>query len=672
MDGLQARTREGAMRVAKSESCNSIQGRTAFALRARIVACALATAFAWVLASAFPLGATAEQASQPGSVASAQLDAGRYHTCALLPGGSVRCWGFSREGELGYANTVTVGDDETPGSAGPVDLGAGRTATAISSGDFHTCALLDGGSVRCWGFGANGRLGSGSEANVGDDEHPGSVPPVKLGAGRTAKALSSGGAHTCALLDDDSVRCWGFGYDGRLGYGNMDDVGDGETPDAAGPVDLGAGHTATAISAGDFHTCALLDDATVRCWGIGASGQLGYGNGQRVGDDEAPGSVGPVNLGAGRTARAISAGGGETCAVLDGGSVRCWGFGRDGRLGYGNTASIGDDEAPGSVGPVNLGAGRTATAISVGDGSACARLDTSTIRCWGFGGDGRLGYRSTASIGDDEAPGSVGPVNLGAGRRATAISLGSRHSCVRLDNEEVLCWGYGGNGRLGLCNEVDVGDDETPAAAGPVGLGTGATCAPRSAGGPGQGSDNGTGNYMRPGPGGVDPRLAERRRQGGFRGCVRRARRHARRELERARARRHPRRHLARMRRACSKRYGRTPGRVTALRARAVSRRRVVLSFHAPGSDGSRPPAARSYLVKQSRKPIAGRRSFRRAQALCGGSCHFPTLAEVGGRITLTVSALRPRTTYHYEVAARDNVSHRPGPSSQPVRVRTR
>ncbi|MDP8910364.1 MAG: hypothetical protein M3N47_14890, partial [Chloroflexota bacterium] len=318
-----------------------------------------------------PGGAAAEQASQPGSAAAAGLDVGQHHSCALLVGGSVRCWGYGAEGQLGYGNTATIGDDESPGAAGPVDLGAGRTATAISAGYFHTCALLDDGNVRCWGYGADGRLGYASTQNVGDNESPGAAGPVDLGQGRTATAISAGFGHTCALLDDGSVRCWGYGENGALGYANTATIGDDESPGSVGPVDLGEGRTATAISAGGDFTCAILDDRSVRCWGLGVGGQLGYPDiitrtNPHVGDDESPGSVGPVDLGEGRTARAISAGAHGTCAVLDNATVRCWGEGREGSLGYGNGKYVGDNETPGSVGPVDLGAGRTAAAISVG------------------------------------------------------------------------------------------------------------------------------------------------------------------------------------------------------------------------------------------------------------------------------------------------------------------
>ena len=399
-----------------------------------------------------------------------RLSAGNAHSCAIADDGSVRCWGLGTFGRLGYGNITNIGDDETPGSVGPVDLGAGRTAVALTSGLAHTCALLDDGTVRCWGAGVDGRLGYGNVDNIGDDETPGSVGPVDLGAGRTAVAIAAGAIHTCALLDDGTVRCWGYGPFGRLGYGDQANIGDDETPGSVGPVDLGAGRTAVAITGGRFHTCALLDDGTVRCWGLGSDGQLGYGNTASIGDNETPGSVGPVDLGAGRTAVAIAAGDNHNCAVLDDGTTRCWGLGSDGQLGYGNTATIGDDEAPGSVGPVGLGAGRTAVAVTAGLAHTCARLDNGAVRCWGLGADGRLGYANTTTIGDDESPAAAGPVDLGAGRTAVEVAAGVAHNCARLDDGSVRCWGLGAGGQLGYSATASVGDDEAPGSVGPVSL----------------------------------------------------------------------------------------------------------------------------------------------------------------------------------------------------------
>ncbi len=422
-------------------------------------------------------GADANEGGPGFVLPASRITAGSLHSCALLNNGTARCWGVGDV--LGYGNTESIGDDEVPASAGPVDLGVGRTATAISAGgslNGHSCALLDNGTVRCWGSAFSGELGYGNTDWIGDDEVPGSVGPVDLGAGRTATAIAAGGDHSCALLDNGTVRCWGRGDSGQLGYGNTDWIGDNETPGSVGPVDLGMGRTAVAITAGSSHTCAVLDDGTVRCWGAGISGKLGYGNTSDIGDNETPGSVGPVDLGSGRTALAVTAGGSHTCALLDNGTVRCWGEAGDsttpsGALGYGNTNDIGDDETPGSVGPVTLGPGRTAVAVTAGLSHTCALLDDGNVRCWGANFNGELGYGNTNVIGDDETPDSVGPVSLGPGRTAVAITAGASQTCAVLDDGTVRCWGYGLYGALGYGNTNNIGDNETPGSVGPVDLG---------------------------------------------------------------------------------------------------------------------------------------------------------------------------------------------------------
>jgi alpha-tubulin suppressor-like RCC1 family protein len=286
--------------------------------------------------------------------------AGARFSCARLDTGRVRCWGIGSYGALGYGNTHDVGDNETPASAGPVDLGAGRTAVAITGGGRHTCAILDNGKVRCWGLGDFGQLGYGNTRVIGDDETPGSVGPVNLGAGRTAVAITGGGYHTCAILDNGKVRCWGEGRQGQLGYGNRKDIGDNEGPASVRPVKLGKGRKAIAISAYGQHSCAVLNNRKVRCWGTGRYGQLGYGNTRNIGDNEHPSSVGTVKLGRGRKAVAIQGGGRHTFALLDNGRLRSWGLSSDGQLGYGNMRNIGDNEKPTSAGPINLG-GNVAT-----------------------------------------------------------------------------------------------------------------------------------------------------------------------------------------------------------------------------------------------------------------------------------------------------------------------
>jgi alpha-tubulin suppressor-like RCC1 family protein len=464
--------REGiAVLITPQRSSHSARWVSAGAIRDLAAALLGITAVTWILAAT----ALGNHASQPTSAEAGGLDVGKFHSCARLQGfgasAPLRCWGYGGDGALGYGNTATIGDDETPAAAGPVALGADNAAIGVSSGAVHTCALLDDASVRCWGFSGNGRLGYPGAGAIGDDEHPGDAGPIAVGG--PVRSISAGRGHTCAVLASDAmVRCWGFGSDGRLGYGNVRDIGDDEAPASAGAVDLGAGRTALSVSAGEHHTCALTQDLRALCWGFGGNGELGYGNTSNVGDDETPADV-PVTVGSGRSDfAAISAGAFYTCAILsepNEGQVRCWGFSGNGRLGTGQSnlfVSTPSDNA--SI--VDL-AGK-ARAISTGDAHACALLENGSVRCWGFGQDGRLGYGNETTIGDDEAPASVAPVDIGAGRTAIAISAGFAHTCARLDDASIRCWGAGSLGRLGICTASPIGDDETPASVAPLDLGT--------------------------------------------------------------------------------------------------------------------------------------------------------------------------------------------------------
>ena len=124
-----------------------------------------------------------------------------FHTCAILDNGAVSCWGRGDHGQLGNGGTS---EKTTPTLTS--SLGTGRTAVALSSGEAHTCAILDNGAVSCWGEGSDGQLGNGATSDK-------TTPTLtsSLGTGRTAVALSSGGAHTCAILDNGAVSCWGAG-----------------------------------------------------------------------------------------------------------------------------------------------------------------------------------------------------------------------------------------------------------------------------------------------------------------------------------------------------------------------------------------------------------------------------------------------------------------------------
>jgi len=378
------------------------------------------------------------------------------HTCALMDNGAVSCWGNNFGGELGYGNGENIGDDETPAEAGHIDIGA--TATQIATGFRRTCALLDGGAVRCWGSNANGELGYGHTNTIGDDETPSSVGNVDLG-GAIASQLTLGGFHTCALVDRGGVRCWGEQPSGELGYGNTRTIGDDETPRSVGTVNLGG--IAIQITAGSRHTCALLNTGTIRCWGEAQFGALGYDNIEDIGDNEVPRSAGDVDVGG--PAESVRAGSFHTCALLQTGAVRCWGDGSFGALGYGNTDTIGDDETPASVGDVDIGG--TAIALTAGGNHTCVALDTGAVRCWGSNENGQLGHGNIVTLGDDEVPAVVGDVSVG--EQPFELTAGRNHNCALLDRGAVRCWGDVFSVGLGVTEVGDpmfphVGDDEVP------------------------------------------------------------------------------------------------------------------------------------------------------------------------------------------------------------------
>jgi cysteine-rich repeat protein len=228
-----------------------------------------------------------------------QLAAGRDHTCALLDTGDVKCWGSAMfedddgdfpTGTLGYGNLVSIGDDETPDTVGPVPLG-GR-AVQIEAGPYSTCALLDTGAVRCWGVYFS-LLSYGERKTVGDDETPAQKGDVSLG-GRAVQISRGGYDHRCALLDTGAVRCWGMNISGELGLGHEQVIGDTELPSSAPTVNVGGG--VIEIQAGGANTCALLGTGRVRCWGLGHQGFHGLGHELDIGDNESPASVDPVSI----------------------------------------------------------------------------------------------------------------------------------------------------------------------------------------------------------------------------------------------------------------------------------------------------------------------------------------------------------------------------------------
>jgi len=215
-------------------------------------------------------------------------------------------------------------------------------ATMISTGSTHSCAVTTAGGIKCWGYNGAGRLGNGTFASSNIP-----VDVVGLGSGSGVVAVSAGGAHSCAVVRGGviggAVWCWGFNGSGELGNADPFLASSNVPVQVSG---LGSDSGVVAVSAGDSHVCAMTSVGVVWCWGYNASGRLG--------DASTTDSNVPVQVsGLGSGAVAISAGSSYSCAVITGGTVKCWGDNGSGQLGNGSTGA-------GSSSPVDvvgLGAG---------------------------------------------------------------------------------------------------------------------------------------------------------------------------------------------------------------------------------------------------------------------------------------------------------------------------
>jgi alpha-tubulin suppressor-like RCC1 family protein len=234
-----------------------------------------------------------------------ELAGGGEHTCALLGGGSVWCWGENGKGQLG---TGTNND-----SSIPVLVLLTGAVTAIAAGDDFTCAAVAGGGVKCWGDNGKGQLGDGT----GVDR---SLPVDTVGLAASAQSLAAGLKHACASFADGSLRCWGENSAGQLGDGT---VSLSLVPTKA----LATG--VQSVTAGQDFTCVTILADEVQCWGNDSQGQLGDGVAHV--DSYFPVTVNPLPAGV----LEVRSGQGHTCSLQISGAVYCWGQNSRGQLGNG-------------------------------------------------------------------------------------------------------------------------------------------------------------------------------------------------------------------------------------------------------------------------------------------------------------------------------------------------
>ena len=301
---------------------------------------------------------------------------GEAHTCAVV-NDSVQCWGSNSKGQLGVAPS-SLSKSKTPISVNLDNIvGPGSvTIESIAASFGSTCALTAGGSVICWGTSRDGILGDNDTATP-------ATAVAKLPAEATVLssdnvvAIEMGYRHACALLDSTEVKCWGFNMQGQVGNGYQSRaegipayVTDG-TANITGVIEIATGIT---------HTCAITDTDDIKCWGSNSKKQLGYtanalsSIAQNV--ENLPTDTVPVKIATGNR---------HSCALMDNGDVYCWGDNTYGQLGN-STVAIGSY----SQTPVKVDNVSRAGALMVGEEHTCAEI-RSGMACWGENSQGQLG-----------------------------------------------------------------------------------------------------------------------------------------------------------------------------------------------------------------------------------------------------------------------------------------
>jgi alpha-tubulin suppressor-like RCC1 family protein len=399
-------------------------------------------AVGWVLPLCLSLGVVS--CAPAGVLRVNAVTVGDRHTCALLSKGIVSCWGYNYSGQLGNSSNSGI-DVANPT---PKVVGGLTGVVQVVAGADHTCALLSNGTVSCWGGNGTGELGRNPINQV-----PNPTPMVVGGLTDVVQIAASMG-ETCALVykpvldhtnvsPNGTVWCWGSNIAGKSGTTYT-----GPSPT---PVEVPGLINITQITAGGDHTCALIKGGAVSCWGNNSWGEAGNttNNGVHV---LPPLPQDPPTVVAGLTdVTQVAAGNNHTCALITNRTVTCWGSNFEGQLG--NTTNIDDFEAANPT-PTSVAGLTDVAQITAGYDDTCALLTNSTVTCWGANGSGQSGNRVAMR---DPTPLVV--AGLMGVRQVVTSAQYAAHTCATLFNGTVSCWGDNTWGQLG--NPTNTGHAST-------------------------------------------------------------------------------------------------------------------------------------------------------------------------------------------------------------------
>jgi len=336
---------------------------------------------------------------------------GQQHTAIIMNDGTVRVCGFNAFGQLGVNNTV---NRSTVVPVLGIFSSPTDNAIAIGGGQIHTGIIMNDGTVRICGANQSGQLGQ-------NDLITRSTVVSVLGISSQAIAVAGGRYHTAILMNNGTVRVCGNNQFGQLGVNN--------TISRSTPVPvLGISSQAIAVACGQSHTAILMNDGTVRVCGNNQSGQFGL-------NDLVNRSTVVSVLGISSQAIAVACGQYHTAILMDDGTVRVCGRNNNGQLGQ-------NDLITRSTVVSVLGISSQAIAIQCGLAHTAILMNNGTVRVCGNNQFGQLGVNDTVV--------RLTPVPvLGISSQAIAVTCGSFHTAILMNNGAVRVCGRNVNGELG-------------------------------------------------------------------------------------------------------------------------------------------------------------------------------------------------------------------------------
>jgi alpha-tubulin suppressor-like RCC1 family protein len=351
---------------------------------------------------------------------------GGDHNCAILNNGVLKCWGRNSSGQLG--NPMFTADYRKLSME--IAYFEGLEIVDMSLGANHTCAVIAGGAVKCWGDNSSGQVGPEnfqSEQSV----------PYRIGVEHTWEKIATGSNHSLAINSDGELFTWGNNDYGQLGHGDK--------VDRAEPTQVDSTNTWVEVAAGSNHSLAIDVNGYLYSWGFNRHGELGLEDSGWGTERLSPNIVGDANdwveiYSAGEN---VFLGASHSIARNLAGDFFSWGNNGYGQLGLADNIN--------RLSPTKINSGNSWVKIAVGSGHTIAIEESGELFSWGFNGSGQLGYLPTISRSS--------PQSVGTSSNWSMVGAGTRHSLAIDEQGQLFAWGdnsYGqlGNGVSGYSTEI--------------------------------------------------------------------------------------------------------------------------------------------------------------------------------------------------------------------------